>query len=298
MFPLLFCSLHGRYHELAPHLVPMDYTNDPDVKVPLALIVNMPELKENPFRNRIVESFSEDGQGNLSFNDFVDMFSVLSEMAPRELKAIYAFKIYDFNVDNYICKEDLEKTLNKLTKEELTPEEVNLVCEKAIEEADLDGDNKLSFADFENMISRAPDFLSENRIYSSCDATVALCLELKNALPYMSRQQDSELLDTTHVGGSLLQVVEPDLTTGGAPRLLVVHCAAMESDPLLWQQDTWFDPGCNNLCAGQGRQNRSSLTHHRVGLYHQGRQKPPMLEGIVVKSPDKLHIEGSEWQGA
>ncbi|XP_058622948.1 calcium and integrin-binding family member 2 isoform X1 [Onychostoma macrolepis] len=152
--------LHGRYHELAPHLVPMDYTNDPDVKIPLALIVNMPELKENPFRDRIVESFSEDGHGNLSFNDFVDMFSVLSEMAPRELKAIYAFKIYDFNVDNYICKEDLEKTLNKLTKEELTPEEVNLVCEKAIEEADLDGDNKLSFADFENMISRAPDFLS------------------------------------------------------------------------------------------------------------------------------------------
>lgn len=65
----------------------------------------------------------------------------------------------DFNVDNYICKEDLEKTLNKLTKEELTPEEVDLVCEKAIEEADLDGDSKLSFSDFENMISRAPDFL-------------------------------------------------------------------------------------------------------------------------------------------
>ncbi|XP_059191931.1 calcium and integrin-binding family member 2 isoform X2 [Centropristis striata] len=152
--------LHGRYHELAPHLVPMDYTNEPDCKLPLALIVNMPELKENPFRSRIVESFSEDGMGNLSFNEFVDMFSVLSEMAPRELKAIYAFKIYDFNVDNYLCKEDLEKTLNKLTKEELTPEEVELVCEKAIEEADLDGDNKLSFADFENMITRAPDFLS------------------------------------------------------------------------------------------------------------------------------------------
>ncbi|XP_036391606.1 calcium and integrin-binding family member 2-like [Megalops cyprinoides] len=152
--------LHGRYHELAPQLVPMDYTNDPDVKVPLALIVNMPELKENPFKNRIVECFSEDGQGNLSFNDFVDMFSVLSEMAPRELKAVYAFKIYDFNTDNFICKEDLKKTLKKLTKEELTPEEINMVCEKTIEEADLDGDRKLSFTDFENMISRAPDFLS------------------------------------------------------------------------------------------------------------------------------------------
>ena len=53
----------------------------------------------------------------------------------------------------------MEKTLTKLTKGELTPEEVNLVCDKAIEEADLDGDSKLSFADFENMISKAPDFL-------------------------------------------------------------------------------------------------------------------------------------------
>ncbi|XP_068551624.1 calcium and integrin-binding family member 2 isoform X1 [Anas acuta] len=152
--------LHGRYHEMAPNVVPMDYTKDPDVKLPMQLIINMPELKENPFKERIVESFSEDGEGSLSFNDFVDMFSVLSEMAPRELKAIYAFKIYDFNTDNFICKADLEKTLNKLTREELTAEEITLVCEKVIEEADMDGDGKLGFADFENMISKAPDFLS------------------------------------------------------------------------------------------------------------------------------------------
>uniref|UniRef100_A0A3B3U8H2 Calcium and integrin-binding family member 2 n=1 Tax=Poecilia latipinna TaxID=48699 RepID=A0A3B3U8H2_9TELE len=151
---------HNWQEGLAPHLVPLDYTNNPDIKVPMALIVTMPELKENPFRDRIVETFSEDGQGNMSFNDFVDMFSALCETAPRELKTIYAFKIYDFNRDNFICKEDLQKTLNKLTKGELTPEEVTLVCDKAIEEADLDADNKLSFSDFENMISKAPDFLS------------------------------------------------------------------------------------------------------------------------------------------
>ncbi len=44
---ITYSRLHGRYHELAPHLVPMDYTNDPDCKLPLALIVNMPELKVN-----------------------------------------------------------------------------------------------------------------------------------------------------------------------------------------------------------------------------------------------------------
>ncbi|XP_070956952.1 calcium and integrin-binding family member 2 isoform X2 [Macaca nemestrina] len=116
--------------------------------------------RENPFKERIVAAFSEDGEGNLTFNDFVDMFSVLCESAPRELKANYAFKIYDFNTDNFICKEDLELTLARLTKSELDEEEVVLVCDKVIEEADLDGDGKLGFADFEDMIAKAPDFLS------------------------------------------------------------------------------------------------------------------------------------------
>ncbi|XP_019369232.1 PREDICTED: calcium and integrin-binding family member 3 isoform X5 [Gavialis gangeticus] len=119
----------------------------------------MPELKDNPFRQRIAEVFSEDGEGNMTLDDFLDMFSVLSEMAPRDLKAYYAFKIYDFNNDDYICKSDLEKTVNKLTRNELTLEEVSLVCEKVIEEADLDNDGKLSLEDFQHMIVRAPDFL-------------------------------------------------------------------------------------------------------------------------------------------
>ncbi|XP_035869173.1 calcium and integrin-binding family member 2 isoform X2 [Phyllostomus discolor] len=152
--------LHARFYELAPNLVPMDYRKSPIVHVPMNLIIQMPELRENPFKERIVESFSEDGEGNLTFDDFVDMFSVLCESAPRDLKANYAFKIYDFNTDNFICKEDLEMTLARLTKSELEEDEVVLVCDKVIEEADLDGDGKLGFSDFEDMIAKAPDFLS------------------------------------------------------------------------------------------------------------------------------------------
>lgn len=44
-FFLLVYRLHGRYHEMAPNVVPMDYTKDPDVKLPMQLIINMPELK-------------------------------------------------------------------------------------------------------------------------------------------------------------------------------------------------------------------------------------------------------------
>lgn len=50
--------------------------------------------QDNPFRQRIAEVFSEDGEGNMTLEDFLDMFSVMSEMAPRDLKAYYAFRIY------------------------------------------------------------------------------------------------------------------------------------------------------------------------------------------------------------
>lgn len=50
--------------------------------------------QDNPFRQRIAQVFSEHGDGNMTLDDFLDMFSVLSEMAPRDLKAYYAFKIY------------------------------------------------------------------------------------------------------------------------------------------------------------------------------------------------------------
>ena len=51
-------------------------------------------FQENAFRQRICEVFSEDGLGNMCFDEFLDMFSVFSESAPRDIKAIYAFKIY------------------------------------------------------------------------------------------------------------------------------------------------------------------------------------------------------------
>ncbi|PNF41383.1 Calcium and integrin-binding family member 3, partial [Cryptotermes secundus] len=160
--------------------------------------------QENPFRQRICQVFSRDGKGNLTFEDFLDLLSVFSEQAPRDIKVFYAFKIYDmpqkmdsaqcnihtiflsvhnymyqligtisserelphmwngqnFDGDHHIGPQDLEQSLRLLTHNELTPEEVAQVCEKVIEESDVDGDGKLSFMEFEHVITRAPDFLS------------------------------------------------------------------------------------------------------------------------------------------
>ncbi|XP_073999246.1 calcium and integrin binding family member 2 [Rhodnius prolixus] len=128
--------------------------------ISLASIENLAELKENPFRRRICEVFSSDGSGDQSFEEFLDMLSVFSEQATRDIKVYYAFKIYDFDGDNSIGSEDLCKGVNLLSHEELSPEEVSQVCDKAIEESDLDGDGALSFIEFQHVILRSPEFFS------------------------------------------------------------------------------------------------------------------------------------------
>ncbi|KAK7467975.1 hypothetical protein BaRGS_00036818 [Batillaria attramentaria] len=153
--------IFARYQALAPDKVPYDMTGKEahTVRIDNALVAAMPELKENPFRDRICEVFSE-ADGQMTFEEFLDMFSVFSESAPRDIKAVYAFKIYDWDGDNHLNKSDLEKTLLKLTKDGLTAEEIAFVIDKVLEEADLDDDGMLSYIEFEHVISRAPDFLN------------------------------------------------------------------------------------------------------------------------------------------
>lgn len=55
---------------------------------------------------------------------------------------------------------DLKQVVNKLTGEnKLTESEMNLLIENILEEADLDDDGALSFAEFEHIIDRSSDFL-------------------------------------------------------------------------------------------------------------------------------------------
>ncbi|ENN74349.1 hypothetical protein D910_01997 [Dendroctonus ponderosae] len=116
--------------------------------------------QENPFKQRIFKVFSRDSRGNLTFEDFLDMLSVFSEAAPRDIKVFYAFRIYDFDNDQFVGPADIDTALTLLTKQELTVEERQQITEKVIEESDVDGDGKLSYIEFEHCITRAPEFLS------------------------------------------------------------------------------------------------------------------------------------------
>ncbi|KAJ8949112.1 hypothetical protein NQ318_012860 [Aromia moschata] len=154
-----------RFREVRPDLVPKQMKQNQEVHIRIPIddtIEKLPELRVNPFKKRICEVFSRDGKGNLSFEDFLDLLSVFSEQAPRDIKVFYAFRIYDFDGDQHIGPEDLDQAVLLLTGQthELTPEDRQQIVEKVIEEADVDGDGKLSYMEFEHVITRAPDFLS------------------------------------------------------------------------------------------------------------------------------------------
>ena len=66
----------------------------------------------------------------------------------------------DFDGDGAVGVSDLESALYALTRDDLNQEEVNIICQKILEEADIDDDQKLNYMEFEHAIARAPDFMA------------------------------------------------------------------------------------------------------------------------------------------
>ncbi len=57
---------------------------------------HFPELRTNPFGLRLCQVFSSDesSEPKMNFEDFLDMVSVLSENAPIQIKADWAFRVF------------------------------------------------------------------------------------------------------------------------------------------------------------------------------------------------------------
>nr|CAD7442570.1 unnamed protein product [Timema bartmani] len=72
------------------------------------------ELKCNPYRDRLLEVFSSYNDSHMSFEDMLDLFSALSENCPDNVKARWAFKIFDFDDDNLLSVDDLKHIVGRL----------------------------------------------------------------------------------------------------------------------------------------------------------------------------------------
>lgn len=65
-------------------------------------LLQLEELRANPFAARICDLFSEDMTGVLTFEKFLNMLSAFSTHTLPEIKMIWAFAIWDFDGDDLI----------------------------------------------------------------------------------------------------------------------------------------------------------------------------------------------------
>eukprot|EP00095_Tigriopus_kingsejongensis_P012267 maker-scaffold394_size185225-snap-gene-0.26 protein:Tk12267 transcript:maker-scaffold394_size185225-snap-gene-0.26-mRNA-1 annotation:"calcium and integrin-binding protein 1-like" len=89
------------------------------------------ELKENPFGSRICEVFSTQSDF-ITLEDLLDLCSAFSPGATDEAKMEWAFKIFDYDNDGNIGKEDLTQAINDLTSNMLEREEVKTIIDKTL----------------------------------------------------------------------------------------------------------------------------------------------------------------------
>jgi len=162
-------KLYNKFAGLDDRITPENFDQ---VRLDESQLKQLPEFRQNPFLHRLIEVFStsdalEDGDRSLSFEDYLDMVNVLSEKAPFNLKAHYAFRVFDFDGDDFIGPTDLKWIINTTArndKQRLDKDELKHLTNAILEEADLDKDNKLGESEFEHMLKKSPDFMESFQV--------------------------------------------------------------------------------------------------------------------------------------
>ncbi|XP_064123215.1 calcium and integrin-binding protein 1 isoform X2 [Loxodonta africana] len=164
--------VRSRAHKRFCELLPQGHRSMEEslqARVSFQQILSLPELKANPFKERICGVFSTSPtRDSLSFEDFLDLLSVFSDTATPDIKSHYAFRIFDFDDDGTLNREDLCQLVNCLTGEgedtRLSASEMKQLIDNILEESDIDRDGTINLSEFQHVISRSPDFVSSFKI--------------------------------------------------------------------------------------------------------------------------------------
>ncbi|XP_051255689.1 calcineurin B homologous protein 2 isoform X1 [Dicentrarchus labrax] len=126
------------------------------------------ELALNPIGDSIISAFFSPGQETVDFASFV---RILAHFRPtdrnqsrdgaqqepanssiRKLK--FAFQMYDQDRDGKISRAELLQVLRAMLGIQVTEEQLQSIAERAIQEADLDRDDAISFDEFRKSLEK------------------------------------------------------------------------------------------------------------------------------------------------
>merc|ERR1712106_663946 len=94
----------------------------------------------------MIRNVDKNANGAIDFNEFIEM--MIKQGTNADEDAAHAFKVFDRDGDGLITAEELRLTMNNLG-EPLTESEVKAM----IAEADTDGDGKINFEEFKNLMA-------------------------------------------------------------------------------------------------------------------------------------------------
>jgi len=114
--------------------------------------LSLPQVSSNPLATRMIAIFDEDGGGDVDFQEFVHGLSAFSSKGNKEEKLRFAFKVYDIDRDGYISNGELFIVLKMMVGSNLKDQQLQQIVDKTIMEADKDGDGKISFEEFTQMV--------------------------------------------------------------------------------------------------------------------------------------------------
>nr|XP_026493851.1 calcium and integrin-binding protein 1-like [Vanessa tameamea] len=123
-------------------------------------------LKNNPFQDRLFRVFSSENDDCFSFEDLLDLCSAMSSDCPTEVKAAWAFKVFDIDEDNQISVQDICNILDRLTGDPhnranyLDKESKLKIAKVILEEINLDRSGSIGLNEFKLILLRLPEFSS------------------------------------------------------------------------------------------------------------------------------------------
>jgi len=115
-------------------------------------ILGVAELTENPLVQRVISVFDVDGNGTVSFIEFLVGLAKLAAGTSEEQKLNFAFGIYDVNKDGFISNGDLFHVMKMMVGDNLSDEQLQQLVDRQIVSADKDGDGMLNFAEFKDAV--------------------------------------------------------------------------------------------------------------------------------------------------
>lgn len=86
-------------------------------------------------------------------------YLVSNEVIVNCYKPNFSYMVSDFDGDDMLGVDDLKQVVNRLTNEHrLSDGDMTQLIQNILDEADLDDDGALSFAEFEHIIDKSSDF--------------------------------------------------------------------------------------------------------------------------------------------